>query len=143
MKFLNLFVICILCMSASKCSTSKHYAPLVGDCVNMVKVHSTHDEVLCSCVDKRIKDNASFDKYLKSRVLKAIPVDYPERDAVLDYLEEIRESAIENHEYEIPAIACQNFRMVQPNDFSLLENKFEDNRVERIKCEKKLGRYRN
>lgn len=131
-------IILFLLLTISGCqSTGKYSAPKdIEDCINLAQYDvSTGDTSFrCGCIDNSItKDNFNdlFDKVKKQMS------NHPEAEYMLDYLEINREAIIKSKEYILHGWYCRGYSSTSARDREKLENWAEENRVERIKCEKR------
>ena len=127
----------LLLFSISGCqSTGKYSAPRLEDCINL----ATYDEATgttsfrCFCTDSKLSKknfNDLFDKVKKQMS------NHPEANQMLSYIEDNKKAIIKDKEYVLHGWYCRGYSAVSARNRETLENWAEENRVERIKCEKR------
>lgn len=116
-------------------STGKYGMPIVEDCIILAKVHDDGraDTYRCFCTDYSIKKknfNNLFDKVKKQMS------DHPRANEMLTYIEDNKKAIIKKKEYILDGYYCRGYSATSSRNREKLENWAEENRVERIKCEK-------
>ena len=118
-------------------STGKYSAPKdIEDCINLAKYDEATGETnfRCGCIDNKLSKK-NFSK-LVDKVTKQMS-NHPKAEDMLWYLEDNKEKIIKNKEYILHAWYCRGYSATSARDREKLENWAEENRVERIKCEKR------
>lgn len=134
MKLITLLI--LFTLSACQ-STGKYSAPRnIEDCINLAQYDvSTGDTSFrCGCIDNTITKKTF--KNLVSKVKKQMS-NHPKAEDMLWYLEDNKEAIIKSKEYILHGWYCRGYSSTSSRDREKLENWAEENRVERIKCEKR------
>lgn len=140
MKIILLLMSLVFIVGASSCNPGdKYQAQPQEDCALLTKwvPESKMDWVTCYCVDKNIKDDATFTTILLNRV-KANMSNHPLAQQAINYVTENEKAIIANQQYELPAQYCRGYSMTNPQARSELQSWSEDNRLQRIKCEQQI-----
>lgn len=117
----------------SSCQT-RYGAPKVEDCILLAKHTVDKDAFRCFCIDKSLNKNNYNNLY--DRVKKQMS-DHPMASKMLSYIIDNKKDILKKHEYTLNGYYCRGYSAVSPRNREKLSNWAEENRVKRIKCEKR------
>lgn len=128
--------ILIILIIAIGCRSGKYMAPKIEDCINLAKFNTETGgtSFRCGCIDRSLNRNNFNNLFDK---VKTNMSDHPEASNMLEYLETNKGSIIKKKEYILHGWYCRGYSATSARDREKLENWAEENRVERIKCEKR------
>ena len=135
MKSLRILLIVCLPLFLGVASCDKYAPPKVEQCSIIVMVDEQGvDSATCYCADITLE---SFDDFegLVDRIQSRMQ-DHPKAKHVLGRVIDNMDRILEEKTYELPIFYCRGYVSTSAQEFSRLENWAEDNRIERIKCEK-------
>jgi len=125
-------ILIILLLITSCKSGSKYNAPVVEDCILLAK-HIDTDKFECFCIDKNINKNNFNNLYDK---VKRNMSDHPAANDMLSYITDNKNNIIKKKEYKLNGYYCRGYSAISSRNREKLTNWAENNRINRIKCEK-------
>lgn len=131
-------IILLMLFLLVSCNTLKYGAPVVEDCIILATVTDYETKFRCGCIHEGLSKK-TFSK-LVANVKKQMS-NHPNAEEALYYLEDNKSKIIKSKEYILDGYYCRGYSATSARDREKLENWAEENRVKRIKAEKKRRRW--